>query len=31
MINVHDELAQRLQALAKTQSVSVQELAIAIR
>jgi hypothetical protein len=30
IINVHDDLAQRLQAAAKNQSVSVQELAITI-
>jgi hypothetical protein len=30
MINVHDDLAQRLQAVAKNQSVSVQDLAITI-
>jgi hypothetical protein len=30
MINVHDDLAQRLQAAAQNQSVSVQELAITI-
>jgi hypothetical protein len=30
MINVHDDLAQRLQAAARNQSLSVQELAITI-
>jgi hypothetical protein len=30
MINVHDDLAQRLQAAARNQSVSVEQLAITI-